>query len=119
MKNIFTRSNIPAFLIVTTLSIAGFSLVYSNSVKGAVETAPQVSIQLGDARDSTPNHPGDCAKQVSGWGTQVSDSEDADCLQVRIENPATYTSDFRLCLSVNGVASCTPWASEGGGAGPI
>ena len=86
---------------------------------GPTPTAPDVDIQLGDAGRSSPSHPGDCANKLSGIGKYVSTSGDADCERIRLNNPGTYNQNFRLCITAGGGTSCTPWASEGGGAGNV
>jgi hypothetical protein len=101
------------FLLVFALAVAGLLTVLPNTKAQA--TVPDVQIQLGDAGNSHPSHPNQCANQLSGWGTTVNESK-ADCMQVRINNPASlYNQDFRVCLGITDGERCTPWASQGGG----
>lgn len=97
------------------------AFVFFNTHEAVAQTTatnPQFQIQLGDANDSTPNHPGDCAVNTSQWGTSVSGSGDQDCIKIRFTPGTTadqYTKDFQVCLTIESSTGCSRWASDGGG----
>ncbi len=110
--------NKKVFILIIISATSAFFALQIDRV-GAVTNAPSVWVQLGDAQAGSPNHPGDCGNQVGALGVDSFDSNNADCVRVQLNNPDTYTDDFRFCFYVVSAASCTPWASEGGGPGPL
>ncbi len=89
---------------------------------------PHVQVLAGNSNKSDPWLPQDCAaRDYSDWqdGSAYTPGH-TDCVKIRNTNYRTsYTDDFRFCLQIEesiGSASawsCSRWASEGGGNGPI